>query len=538
MLPAEADPPPEAIPPPVGTSSEAKSDSAGPTNLQPPGGESSITLHTDDLDVRKTLEMLSRQAKVGMVVSPGVTGKITMDIQNKTLDEALGIISKLCRLAVRREADVVYISTPLEVRQAEEDNLPVRIYHLNYTKSSDVMKMVTTLKSAKGKMTSSPDAQVGLSSGGSSGGGSSGGGSSGGGGGSSGGGGGAGGGGGGTGGNSLAGGDILIVQDYEDVLKKMDRVIAELDVQPPQVLIEAVILQVQLTKALDLGASFAVLDDAAKTVGTVGSGAALNAATGFSPATVVTSAGKLVPGFASDTSGIKFGFVGQNGTAFVRALESRGETRVLAAPRLLVLNKQSAEVQLGAQLGFQNQTTTQTSTSQSFQQIPIGTVLDIRPFVSSDGMIRMEIHPQRATGKIDAKGIPQTNTAQVQTNVLVPDGTTLVIGGLIDDEVNKDWDGIPFLSRIPWLGYLFRTTADKTQKMELVVVITPHIYRPQSPEATNYLGYPRTLGLAGRLTQRPHAECADGPSLFELPRPEPCPGQRPPFMKDVPRNQP
>ena len=225
---------------------------------------------------------------------------------------------------------------------------------------------------------------------------------------------------------------MLIVQDYEDVLKKIDRVVAELDVQPKQVLIETVIMQVTLTKEMDLGASFAVLDNAGKALGTIGNASVLNAATGFPPSTVVSSAGKMVPGFADGTNGLKFGFVGENATAFVKALESRSQTKVLAAPRLLVLNKQCAEVQLGAQLGFQNQTTTQTSTSFSFQQMPIGTVLDIRPYISSDGMVRMDIHPQRATGKIDNNNIPQTNTAQVTTNVMIPDGTTVVIGGLID----------------------------------------------------------------------------------------------------------
>ncbi|MGA7699437.1 MAG: type II and III secretion system protein, partial [Thermoguttaceae bacterium] len=326
--------------------------------------------------------------------------------------------------------------------------------------------------------------------------------------------------------------------DYEDVLKKIDRVIAEIDVQPAQVLIETVIMQVSLTKNMDLGASFAVLDDAGKTLGQIGNGAALNAGAGFSPATVVTTAGQVVTGFAVPENGLKFGFVGQNGTAFVRALESKADTKVLAAPRLLVLNKQSAEVQLGAQLGFQNQTTTQTSTSATFQQIPIGTVLDLRPYISSDGTIRLEIHPQRATGNIDTNNIPQTYTAQVSTNVMIPDGQTLVIGGLIDSEVDKSWDGVPFLSRIPLLGYLFRHTNDQLKRSELVVVVTPHICRTQAPDATNYLGYPSTLGLAGRLNQRPHAEAVDGPSLFELAKPEPCPGRRPPVIGHGPGNQP
>ena len=179
-------------------------------------------------------------------------------------------------------------------------------------------------------------------------------------------------------------------------------------------------------------------------------------------------------------------------------------------------------MQVGDQLGFQNETTTQTSTSQSFQSIPVGTILSLRPFISSDGMIRMDVSPQRATGQIVA-GIPQTNTTQVSTNVMIPDGQTIVIGGLIDSEVNNGWEGLPFLSRIPLLGYLFRHTDDSVIKKELVVLLTARIVRSDVPDATNYVGGPKTLGLKDRLSQRPAAEAQDGPSLFELARPDFCP---------------
>lgn len=112
---------------------------------------------------------------------------------------------------------------------------------------------------------------------------------------------------------------------------------------------------------------------------------------------------------------------------------------------------------------------------------------------------------------------------------MVPDGATIVIGGLIDNETDKDWEGIPFLSRLPWLGYLFRHTTETTTKKELIVILTPHIWRPQCPEALNYLGRPRSLGLDQHTSQRPHAEQCDGPSTYELLRPEPtCPENAPP----------
>ena len=114
---------------------------------------------------------------------------------------------------------------------------------------------------------------------------------------------------------------------------------------------------------------------------------------------------------------------------------------------------------------------------------------------------------------------------------MIPDGATIVIGGLIDSEVTHSWAGIPLLSRLPWIGYLFRDTSDTTTKRELIVILTPHIWRPECPEATNYLGRPRAQGLDARAAQKPCEDRRDGPSLYELTRPEgtcPAPSNPPP----------
>jgi general secretion pathway protein D len=286
----------------------------------------------------------------------------------------------------------------------------------------------------------------------------------------------------------------------------------------------------------------------------------INAATGFAPAAVLAAAGTpnntatttttdskgtvtstttktsttgaVSNGFGTNSNGVKFGWVGGSTTGFIKALETLGETKVLAAPRLLVLNKQRAEVHLGDQLGYITSTQTQTSTTETVNFMPTGTQLRLRPFVSSDGMIRMEVHPERSSGALDGKGIPQTNAQQVTTNVMIPDGATIVIGGLIDTEVTHGWAGVPLLSRLPWIGYLFRDTTDETKKRELIVIITPHIWRPECPEATNYLGRPRTQGLDTRAAQKPCEDRRDGANLYELTRPEgACPA---PFNHPLP----
>ena len=502
-------PDPEPIAAPLGSPQDPQDTSASTNRPEWPDSGAAITLHADDLDVRKALEIVSRQAKMNILVSPGVSGTVTLDLGGKTVDETLRILAKLCRLVVQREEDVIYISTPEEMRKGEEDNLPVRVYHLNYVKSNDVETMVKPLLSKKGMFTASPECEMGLASDASQAGDKAqdvk------------------------AGGNSMAGGEIVLVQDYEQVLKTVDHIIAQIDVQPVQVLIEAVIVSIKLEKGNELGVNFALLDGAGRALGVFGDGAAINAAAGFLPASVLAAGntgllkGTPLSGSAEAIPGLKFGFVDKSTTGFIRALETLGETKVLACPRLLVLNKQRAEIHLGDRLGYATTTQTQTSTIQKVEFQDIGTQLRLRPFVSSDGMVRMEIRPERSSGKVDNAGIPQVNAAQVTTNVMVPDGATIVIGGLIESEVIHAWAGFPFLSRLPLIGNLFRETIDDTTKNELVVILTPHIWRQESPEALNYLGRSRALGLDDRVAQRPCEENRDGPSLYELARPAmPC----------------
>src|SRR5439155_24925787 len=136
-------------------------------------------------------------------------------------------------------------------------------------------------------------------------------------------------------------------------------------------------------------------------------------------------------------------------------IETIGKVEVLATPRLLVLNKQPAELQLGDRLGYATFSQSLVSTVQQVQFLNVGTLLRVRPFISSDGMVRMEIHPERSTGVV-VNNIPQTNTSEVTTNVMVPDGSTIVIGGLMENQRTRNQGGVPILSDLPWVGALFR----------------------------------------------------------------------------------
>jgi type IV pilus secretin PilQ/predicted competence protein len=430
-------------------------DAAAVTSTTLPDGTPAVTLHMDNLDVRKALEILSRQAAVNILVSPGVSGSVTVDLRNVTVEQALQAITNVCNLTVRREKDMIYVTAPDETNQSTENltgEMSMRVYRLNYAKGVDLALMIKSLLTAKGRVSTTPQPEIGIKADTTK-----------------------------AGGNSLAANDVLIVRDYEPVLKNVDRIVAELDVRPAQVLIEAVIMRVTLTKDCEFGINWAVLGGpGGKALITGGSGAAINTAAGFMPATVVTAAGMLqgtpLTGSAAADNGIKFGVVDHDVTGFIKAIQSRAKTEVLATPRLLVLSKQRAEIQLGDRLGFRTLTQTQTSTIQKIEFMNVGTQLRLRPFVSNDGMVRMEIHPERSSGEV-VDNVPSTHTAEVTTNVMVPDGTTIVIGGLIDDETTERVQGIPGLMHIPMVGWLFRLNQKSKTKKELVVLLTPRIWK-------------------------------------------------------------
>ena len=225
---------------------------------------------------------------------------------------------------------------------------------------------------------------------------------------------------------------------------------AKVDAPPPQVLVEAVLAVVRLNKDhLDSGVDFALLDGASKTQN-------------------------------ADASGVKFGSVGRSRDEFIRALKAFGETTVLAAPRMLALDKQSSEIHLGDQLGYVTRTVTETSTTETVNFINIGTQLRVRPFVMSDGTIRLEVHAERSTGNLDRFCVPQLNAVQLTANIVVRDGITIVMGGLIDTEAAQSQQAPPLLSSIPYLGCLIRNTENVTTEKQLIMLLTAHIQKPDA----------------------------------------------------------
>ncbi len=249
----------------------------------------------------------------------------------------------------------------------------------------------------------------------------------------------------------------LIVEERPDQLANIDAIIRTLDAAPRQVLIEARILQARLAKDMRFGINWSLAFSKNNGIGDVN-----------------------VEGFAGAAGSGEGMFVswGQGDfAAALQTLEGVEELSTVAAPRVLAIDGSEAQIMIGDQLGFPVLTTVDNTIIQSVQFLDTGTQLRITPTITGDGYILMKIHPELSDGSIK-EGLPSKSTTEVTTDVLIKDGHTLFIGGLIRDRTEKIRVGLPLLMHLPLLGPLFGRTVVSHEKNELITLITPRIVKP------------------------------------------------------------
>ena len=261
--------------------------------------------------------------------------------------------------------------------------------------------------------------------------------------------------------------DTIIVNDYPEKIEAVAKVLSEVDVRPKQVLIEATILSATLTDDTQFGIDWQNM------FGVVGSGIGSNAAS-VGRLDFVNS---LNTNQVTKTGGLSIG-IHDNLTAFIRAVEEVTDVTILANPKILAVNKQLGQVYIGKKLGYQSQTTqTETSTTEQVEFLDTGTKLSFRPYIGNDGYIRMDIHPKDSSGDLKSNSIPDETSAELLTNIMVKDGETIVIGGLFRDTIKENRTQIPILGDLPFIGFLFRGTADQVKREEVIITLTPHIIK-------------------------------------------------------------
>ncbi len=261
--------------------------------------------------------------------------------------------------------------------------------------------------------------------------------------------------------------NALIVSDVPARLPQIEQLIKAFDARNRQVYIESTIVSVTLNDNFDTGIAWNWVSESKN----------------FPDVTITNS----LPIASDATNALKLvvGTVAENDvTATLNLLKTFGDTKVLSSPHIAVMNNQDARILVGRREAYVTSTTTQAqstaTTAETIQFIDVGVKLYVTPTINEGEYIQLKIRPEVSSVASTLKTstgntIPIVETTEAETRVMVKNGTTVIIGGLMKDTITKSRQSIPVLSDIPIFGALFRNASDRIQKTELVILMTPRI---------------------------------------------------------------
>lgn len=401
-----------------------------------------ISFDYSDADIRAVLNMLAAKAGVNMIYTADVAGTITLNLNKVPFDEAFRTILNVQGLAAQQVGDnILRIASPSTLL-AEQTRafLQTRIFFLNYSKCTDIQKQVDAVAAAEGRKSSSVIDEVN---------------------------------------------NALIVTDSAMGLETTARLIRSLDRVPKQVVIEAKLVEVSLDSSFDMGVNwgYTSLDSKGRYVGMGDAGNKVNVGGVTVPFPAGPAGGTGVDLRAKNIyGGLRLGRIGSNYILdiAIQAAAKKGKAKVLSDPKVATLNNKEATINITNQLPYDTAEVTTTNgianTTYKTTYVTTGIVLKVTPTINSDGRITMKINPvvsqpSAASGSV----APAIDTRSADTNVIVRDGETIVIGGLIHDAQSDSVYKVPLFGDIPLIGALFRKKSVSRTRMELLIFVTPKI---------------------------------------------------------------
>lgn len=418
--------------------------------------------------IKAALRVLAALYQKNIVPSAKVDGVLGFTtLKDVTFEESMdAILGEDFKYEQRGNLIMVYTKDEYQTIKEDKDRMICKVFTLYYISATEARKLITPVLSDSHKIESTVAAEVAVPIGetisGQTG-----------------------------GGDTTAINDTIVVYDFPEYLVKAEQVIKSVDVRPKQVLIEATILSATLTEGMELGIDLNFQGGVSLT-GTEASdavqdtvlGGVLEYATDETTtleqiAAGVTGSAIESAGFATfGGSGLRLGVRSGDVVAYISALETVTDITVLANPKILAVNKQLGQVYIGQKIGYREgdiETRGGGIQEGEVKFLDTGTKLSFRPYIGNDGYIRMDIYPKDSSGNLNVEGVPNEDSAELVTNILVKDGQTIVIGGLFRDVVISTRRQIPLLGDLPVVGAAFRGTTDTTQRQEVIVLLTPHI---------------------------------------------------------------
>ncbi len=266
--------------------------------------------------------------------------------------------------------------------------------------------------------------------------------------------------------------NTLIVRDIKSSIEEIQNLIGRLDTRTAQVLIESNLIETTPTFSRALGIDMDTLFNK----GRVRTSERFGASPPFSGSPTAVFPAATSPIDITSLSGLKFGYFGNNIASVLTAAEAEGNVKIISRPSVVTLNNVESTIESANILRIRTSAAT-VGEAGSLREIRSGIILRVTPQVSADGFVLLKIEAKSSTldfgNAVD--GIPAENSREARANVLVKDGETVVIGGIMKDTGSNSETGIPYLKDIPVFGWLFKKSSWRKDFEELVVFITPRI---------------------------------------------------------------
>ncbi len=415
-----------------------------------------LSLNFQDIEVRSVLQLLADFTELNIVVSDNVDGKLTLRLKNVPWDQALEIILKSKNLGKRTSGNVIMVAPAEEIAQRERieleseqqkvDLAPLRteFFQVNYADAEDFGALLQSesgsMLSERGKVT--VDART----------------------------------------------NTLLISETADKLEQIRSLISRLDIPVRQVLIESRIVVATDDFNKELGFRMGVSRD---TTDNPGEGFAMsgdsdgvanlinNDNLGNERFNVNLPSANVAGSIGLALAKLPFGSLLE---LELSAMQAEGTGEVVSSPRIITANQREAYIEQGVEIPYL-EASSSGSTSVSFRKAVLG--LKVTPHITPDDRIIMDLTVNKDTvGEIFGDGnyqIPSIDTREVNTQVLVDNGETVVLGGIYEQETVNQTTKVPFFGDLPFIGRLFKRTFNDDNKSELLVFVTPKIIRENTP---------------------------------------------------------
>lgn len=400
-----------------------------------------INLDFQDVSVREVLQMLSKMNHTNIVMSDTVKGNITIHLENISWEQALEVILQEQGLGKLKSNNVLLIA-PLkeiaenqEMRQNLEELAPLqsRVIPLKYTKAEDIVNVIRnqnkSLLSPRGNI--SADTRT----------------------------------------------NTIWIEEIPSKLDEIESFIHQIDISVKQVLIEARIVTIDEKYEQELGVRFGLTRPGNNLSGSLAGANGLSQ--NVNPASIdpLSRLNVDLPTHNPNSATIGLALATLSNSNLIdlelSALETEGAGQIISSPRLMTANQQPATILSGQEIPYQ-QSAKYGATSIAFQKAVLN--LTVTPQITPEGklLLTLKVNQDRPSSTL-VQGVPEIETREITTQVLVNNGQTLVLGGIYEQDQRNQAERVPFLGSFPLIGHLFSHALKQKNRRELLIFVTPRI---------------------------------------------------------------